>query len=191
MAISLLKGGNLNLPKTDPSLKQVLIGLRSDARSCDSADVDLDTSIFTVTENSRVRTDSDSIFYGQFRSSCGSREHTGDNRGTGNGDDEALRTKLDHVPAAILRLVVAVMVHNARARKQNFGTEHNDFIRLVNSETNVEIARFELSEDSSTEKSMVFGEVYRYGGECEFKAVRQGYAGGLRALAIQHGAAVQ
>jgi tellurium resistance protein TerD len=192
MAISLQKGGNVNLSKTDPSLKQVMLGLGWDTRSSDGVDFDLDASIFMVTESGRVRTDSDFIFYGQLRSACGSIEHTGDNRtGAGDGDDEALNIKLDQVPAAVVRLVVAVTIHEAQARKQNFGMVRDAFIRLVNSETNIEITRFDLSEDSSTETAMVFGEVYRYGSEWKFKAVGQGYAGGLRALAIQHGVDVQ
>jgi tellurium resistance protein TerD len=155
-------------------------------------DFDLDASIFMVTESGRVRTDNDFIFYSQLRSSCGSVEHTGDNRtGVGDGDDEALKIKLDQVPVAITRLVVAVTIHDAQVRKQNFGMVRNAFIRLVNSETNVEVIRFDLSEDSSTETAMIFGEVYRYGSEWKFKAVGQGYAGGLRALAIQHGVDVQ
>lgn len=192
MAISLQKGGNVNLSKTDPNLKQVLLGLGWDARSTDGVDFDLDASIFMVTEGGRVRSDSDFIFYGQLRSPCGAIEHTGDNRtGAGDGDDEALKIKLDQVPAAITRLVVAVTIHEAHARKQNFGMVHDAFIRLVNLETNVEITRFDLSEDYSTETAMIFGEVYRHGGEWKFKAVGQGYAGGLRALAIQHGVNVQ
>ena len=192
MAISLQKGGNVNLSKTDPSLKQVMLGLGWDARSSDGADFDLDASIFMVTESGRVRTDSDFSFSGQLRSVCGSIEHTGDNRtGEGDGDDEALNIKLNQVPAAVVRLVVAVTIHEAQARKQNFGMVRDAFIRLVNGETNIEITRFDLSEDSSTETAMVFGEVYRYGSEWKFKAVGQGYAGGLRALAIQHGVDVQ
>ncbi|EOU3432351.1 TerD family protein, partial [Enterobacter hormaechei] len=50
-----------------------------------------------------------------------------------------------------------------------------------------EIARFDLSEDASTETAMVFGELYRHGAEWKFKAVGQGFAGGLSALATQHG----
>lgn len=192
MAISLQKGGNVNLSKTDPNLKQVLLGLGWDARATDGVDFDLDASIFMVTESGKVRSDSDFIFYGQLRSACGAIEHTGDNRtGAGDGDDEALKIKLDQVPAAITRLVVAVTIHEAQARKQNFGMVHDAFIRLVNIETNVEITRFDLSEDYSTETAMVFGEIYRYGGEWKFKAVGQGYTGGLRALAIQHGVNVQ
>ncbi|MGV8898599.1 MAG: TerD family protein [Burkholderiaceae bacterium] len=192
MAISLQKGGNVNLSKTDPNLKQVLLGLGWDVRAADGADFDLDASVFMVTENGRVRSDSDFIFYGQLRSSCGSIEHTGDNRtGDGDGDDEALKIQLDQVPLVITRLVVAVTIHEAEQRKQNFGMVHGAFIRLVNLETGVEITRFDLSEDYSTETAMVFGEVYRYGTDWKFKAVGQGYAGGLRALAIQHGVDVQ
>lgn len=192
MAISLQKGGNVNLSKTEPNLKQVLLGLGWGVCAADGADFDLDASVFMVTENGRVRSDSDFIFYGQLRSSCGSIEHTGDNRtGDGDGDDEALKIKLDQVPAVITRLVVAVTIHEAEQRKQNFGMVHGAFIRLVNLETGAEITRFDLSEDYSTETAMVFGEVYRYGTDWKFKAVGQGYAGGLHALAIQHGVDVQ
>ena len=192
MAISLQKSGNVDLSKTDPNLKQVLLGSGWDARSSDRVDFDLDVSILMVTESGRVRTDNDFVFYRQLRLACGSIEHAGDNRtGLGDGDDEALKIKLDQVPAAITRLVVAVTIHDAQIRKQNFGMVHNAFIRLVNSETSIEITRFDLSEDSSIETAMVFGEVYRYGSEWKFKAVGQGCAGGLRALAIQYGVDVQ
>lgn len=192
MAISLQKGGNVNLSKTDPNLKQILLGLGWEARATDGVDFDLDASVFMVSDNGRVRADSDFIFYGQLHSACGSVEHAGDNRtGAGDGDDEAIKIKLGQVPPAITRLVVAVTIHEAQERKQNFGMVHDAFIRLVNLETGIEITRFDLSEDYSTETAMIFGEVYRYGGEWKFKAVGQGYAGGLRALAIQHGVDVQ
>lgn len=188
MAISLQKGSNVNLSKTAPNLKQILLGLGWNARSTDGMDFDLDASVFMVTETGRVRTDSDFIFYGQLGSSCNSIEHTGDNRtGAGDGDDEAIKIRLEQVPPVITKLVVAVTIHEAELRKQNFGMVHDAFIRLVNLETGVEMIRFDLTEDYSTETAMIFGEVYRYGGEWKFKAVGQGYAGGLRALAIQHG----
>lgn len=188
MAISLQKGGNVNLSKADPNLRKVLLGLGWEARSSDGADFDLDASLFMVAENGKVRGDSDFIFYGQLKSSCGSVEHTGDNRtGAGEGDDEALKIQLDKVPSSIQRLVVAVTIHEADVRRQNFGMVHGAFIRLVNLDSDAEIARFDLSEDYSTETAMIFGEIYRYQGEWKFRAVGQGYSGGLRALAIQHG----
>jgi tellurium resistance protein TerD len=49
------------------------------------------------------------------------------------------------------------------------------------------MTRFDLSEDASIETAMIFGEIYRHNNEWKFRAVGQGYAGGLKALAIQHG----
>jgi len=65
MAISLNKGGNLSLSKTDPSLNQVLIGLGWDARATDGADFDLDASAFLLAANDKVRGETDFIFYNQ------------------------------------------------------------------------------------------------------------------------------
>lgn len=192
MAISLQKGGNISLSKTTPNLQNVTIGLGWDARSTSGDDFDLDASIFMVGANGKVRSDSDFIFYGQLRSACGSVEHTGDNRtGDADGDDEAINVVLDKVPTDITRLVVAVTIHEADVRRQNFGMVHNAYIRVINSDNDVELARFDLTEDASVETAMIFGEVYRHNGEWKLRAVGQGYAGGLRALAVSHGVNVQ
>lgn len=192
MAISLQKGGNISLSKTSPNLKNVLIGLGWDARSTSGDDFDLDASVFMVGANGRVRSDADFIFYNQLRSSCGSVEHTGDNRtGDGDGDDESVKVVLDKVPAEIERLVVAVTIHDAQARNQNFGMVRGAYIRLVNIDNSEEIVRFDLTEDASVETAMIFGEVYRHNSEWKFRAVGQGYAGGLHALAVAHGINVQ
>jgi tellurium resistance protein TerD len=63
-------------------------------------------------------------------------------------------------------------------------------MRIVNLDNDVEIARFDLSEDYSTETAMIFGEVYRHNDEWKFKAVGQGFAGGLEALCGQFGVQV-
>lgn len=191
MAITLNKGGNLSLSKTDPNLTNIVVGLGWDARSTDGQEFDLDASLFLVKEDGRVRGEHDFIFYNQLKSPCGSVEHTGDNRtGEGDGDDEAIKINLTKVPQEIQRLVVVVTIHDAEVRRQNFGMVRNSFIRVVNESNNNEIARYDLGEDSSTETAMIFGEVYRHGAEWKFKAVGQGYAGGLRALAAQHGISV-
>lgn len=188
MGISLSKGGNVSLSKTDPSLKNVLVGLGWDARPTDGADFDLDASAFMVKDDGKVRSDSDFIFYNQMKSTCGSVEHTGDNRtGAGDGDDEAVIVLLDKVPADVQRVVFCVTIHDAEIRKQNFGQVSHAFVRVVNKDSNNEVARYDLSEDASIETAMIFGEIYRHSGEWKFKAVGQGYAGGLAALAKQYG----
>jgi tellurium resistance protein TerD len=188
MAISLNKGGNLSLSKTDPNLNNVIIGLGWDARPTDGQDFDLDASAFMLKSDGKVRSDTDFIFYNQLRSSCGSVEHKGDNRtGAGDGDDESVLLQLNKIPAEIEKVAFTVTIHDAESRKQNFGQVSNAFIRVVNKDTGVEVARYDLSEDASIETAMIFGEVYRHNGEWKFKAVGQGYAGGLAPLARNFG----
>ena len=191
MAISLNKGGNLSLSKTDPSLNQVLIGLGWDARATDGVDFDLDASAFLLGANDKVRGESDFIFYNQTRSPEGSVEHTGDNRtGEGDGDDEAVKINLAKVPADVQKIAITVTIHDAESRGQNFGQVQNAFIRVVNDQSNTEIVRFDLNEDYSTETAMIFGELYRHNGEWKFRAVGQGYAGGLSAMCQQFGISI-
>jgi len=86
--------------------------------------------------------------------------------------------------------VFAVTIHDADARRQNFGQVSHAYIRIINEEGGVEIARYDLSEDASTETAMVFGEIYRVGTDWKFKAVGQGFAGGLAPLATSFGVSV-
>ena len=191
MAISLSKGGNVSLSKEAPGLTSVLVGLGWDARSTDGGDFDLDASAFLLKEDGKVRSDADFIFYNNLHSADGSVEHTGDNlTGEGEGDDEAIKVDLSRVPADVARIAVAVTIHDAEARKQNFGMVSNAFMRVVNQADGKEIVRYDLSEDYSVETAMIFGELYRNGAEWKFKAVGQGFAGGLAPLARGYGVSV-
>lgn len=184
MAVSLQKGGNVSLEKEAPGIEQVLVGLGWDARATDGADFDLDASCFMIGANGKVRSDEDFIFYNNLKSADGSVEHTGDNRtGAGEGDDEAIKVNLVKVPAGVDKLAIAVTIHEADKRKQNFGMVSNAYIRIVNEKDGKEVARFDLSEDASTNTAMIFGELYRKDGGWKFKAVGQGFDGGLGPLA--------
>lgn len=191
MAISLSKGGNVSLSKEAPGIESILVGLGWDARATDGSDFDLDASCFMLIESGKVPNDSSFIFYNKLKSDCGSVEHTGDNlTGSGEGDDEVLYVDLKKVPSSIAKLAFTVTIHEADSRKQNFGMVSGAYIRIVDRKSNKEIARFDLSEDASTNTAMVFGEVYRHGGDWKFKAVGQGYDGGLAPLARNFGVSV-
>ena len=188
MAISLQKGGNVNLSKEAPGLSKLVVGLGWDVRNTDGAAFDIDSTAFLLKADGKVRGDSDFIFYNSLKSTDGSVAHSGDNRtGVGEGDDETVSIELGKVPAEIERIAVCVTIHEAEARRQNFGQVNKAFVRCVNAATGQEIARFDLSEDGSVETSLIFGEVYRHGGDWKFRAVGQGYKGGLGALAGSFG----
>ncbi len=191
MAISLSKGGNISLSKEDPGLQKINVGLGWDERATDGAEFDLDASAFLLKADGKTRGDQDFIFYNQLKSVDGSVEHTGDNRtGGGDGDDEVISVDLTRVATEVQKVVFTVTIHDADARSQNFGQVSNAFIRLVNAETGRETVRYDLGEDFGTETALVFGEIYRHNGEWKFRAVGQGYAGGLAAMCQQYGVQV-
>ncbi|MBN3796471.1 TerD family protein [Burkholderia sp. Ac-20392] len=191
MAVSLSKGGNVSLSKEAPGLSEVVVGLGWDPRVTDGTEFDLDASIFVTGESGKVLSDASFIFYNNKKSADGSVEHLGDNRsGQGDGDDEQVNVKLTGLATDVKKLVFAVTIHDAEARKQSFGQVSNAYIRVVNKADSKEIARYDLSEDASTETAMIFGELYRHNDEFKFKAIGQGFTGGLKPLAEAHGVSI-
>lgn len=191
MAISLDKGGRISLSKEAPGLTKIHIGLGWDERATDGQEFDLDASVFLLNEADKASGEADFIFYNNLKGAGGAVEHQGDNlTGGGDGDDEVIKVdlaKLDAEHPNIHKLAVVCTIHDAESRGQTFGQVNNAFIRIVNDDNNQEIVRFDLTEDYSMETAMVFGEVYKKGGEWRFTAVGQGYSGGLGAACTTYG----
>ena len=189
MAISLKKGQKVDLTKTNPGLKEVLIGLGWDTNKYDGGkDFDLDSSVFLLGANNKVASDDDFVFYGNLKHKSGAVEHMGDNlTGAGEGDDEQIKIDLSKVPAEVEKIDFTVTIYEAEERKQNFGQVENAFIRVVNQATNEELIRYDLGEDFSIETAVVIGELYRNKGEWKFNAIGSGFSGGLASLGKNYG----
>ncbi|MGW2816299.1 TerD family protein [Streptomyces sp. NPDC001415] len=188
MGVSLAKGGNVSLSKEAPGLTAVTVGLGWDVRTTTGTDHDLDASALLCNESGKVLSDSHFVFYNNLTSPDGSVQHTGDNlTGEGEGDDETINIDLTSVPGPVSKIVFPVSIHDAQARGQSFGQVRNAYIRVINQAGGAELARYDLSEDASTETAMVFGELYRHGAEWKFRAVGQGYASGLAGIASDYG----
>ncbi len=194
MAISLAKGGNISLTKAASSsgssqdLSKVSVGLGWDERATSGQEFDLDAVVFICSANGKVRSNADFIFYNQLQSSDGNIVHQGDNRtGAGDGDDEVVDVQLSGLDNSVQKVVFAVTIHESEERRQNFGMVSNAFVRVVNQSDGKEITRYDLSEDSSLETAMVFAELYRRNNEWKFRAIGQGFSGGLGALATSYG----
>jgi tellurium resistance protein TerD len=188
MGVSLSKGGNVSLSKAAPNLTAVSVGLGWDVRATTGADFDLDASALLVGDTGKVLSDAHFVFFNNLKSPDGSVEHTGDNlTGEGEGDDETINVDLSGVPPQVERVVFPVSIYDAVNRGQSFGQVRNAYIRVVNRADGSELARYDLSEDASTETAMVFGELYRYNAEWKFRAIGQGYASGLHGIAQDFG----
>ncbi len=186
MAVSLKKGQRVSLEKVAPGLSQAFIGLGWDIKATDTGyDFDLDASVFLLGSNEKIISDNHFIFYNNTSSPDPDTSvlYTGDNlTGAGEGDDEVIKVNFKKVPPEIKKIVVAVTIHEAEERGQNFGQVENAFVRLVDEQTKQEAIRYDLTEDYSTETALIMAEMYRKDGDWRLNAVGSGYQGGLKAL---------
>ncbi len=188
MSVSLTKGGTVSLTKIAPSLTAVRVGLGWDTRTTTGTDFDLDASALVCGADGKVLSDGHFVFFNNLKSPDGSVEHTGDNlTGEGEGDDEVIKVDLSTAPADVQKIAFPVSIYDAETRSQSFGQVVGAFIRVVDQATNTELARYDLTEDASTETAMVFGELYRNGAEWKFRAIGQGYSSGLAGIARDYG----
>ncbi len=188
MGVSLSKGGNVSLTKEAPNLTAVAVGLGWDVRTTTGTDFDLDASAIACGEDKRVLSDKHFIFFNNLESPEKTIVHQGDNlTGEGEGDDEVIHIDLAATPPTITNIYFPVSIYDADNRSQSFGQVQNAYIRVVDRATGKELARYDLSEDASTETAMVFGELYRNGAEWKFRAIGQGYASGLKGIATDYG----
>jgi tellurium resistance protein TerD len=189
MAVNLQKGQKIDLTKSNPGLKKVMVGLGWDVNKYDSGYAfDLDASAFLLNDLEKVSADSDFIFYNNKNHPSGAVTHIGDNlTGAGDGDDEQIKIDLAGVPSNITKIDFTVTINEAEQRKQNFGQVSNSFIRVCNEETGEELIRYDLGEDFSIETSVVVARLYRDGNEWKFNAIGSGFQGGLAALCRNYG----
>lgn len=188
MAINLQKGQNVSLSQEAPGISKIQAGLGWDTQNFAGTAFDLDVMLFLTDGNSKVLSDSHFVFYNNLKSPDGAVEHTGDNlTGDGDGDDEVILVDLSRVESRVEKVVFTASIHEAESRRQNFGQVRNAYIRIVDKSNGSEIIRYDLSEDFSVETSIVVGELYRRNNEWKFKAIGQGYRGGLVELLRAHG----
>jgi len=189
MAVSLSKGQKVDLTKTNPGLKKIIVGLGWDTNKYDGGqEFDLDTSAFVLGDTGKVKDEKDFVFYNNQTGGQGAIVHVGDNRsGAGDGDDEQIKIDLSKIPAEVQKISFTITIHDAETRKQNFGQVANAFVRIINEETGAELIRYDLGEDFSVETAIVVAEIYRNGAEWKFTAIGSGFKGGLSALCANFG----
>ncbi|WP_395298271.1 TerD family protein [Kitasatospora hibisci] len=188
MGVSLSKGENAVLNRDGAPPADVTVGLGWDVSAPGGPKVDLDASAIVVGADGKVLSDRHFVFFNNLSVPDGSVRHTGDSRtGEGGGDDEQIAVNLDGLAAEVEQVLFVVSVYDAEARGQSFGQVEDAFIRVVDNVTGREMCRYELALDAAKETAMVFGALYRRGGEWKFRAIGQGYASGLAGIAADYG----
>ena len=181
--INLVKGQRINMEK---GLTLVSVGLGWDPNDGTGYDFDLDASAFMLGSNGKIPKDEFFVFYNNQKSPDGSVESMGDNldgTDTEEGeDDETINVDLTKVDSQIQEIIFTATIYKAEERRQNFGQVRNSYIRIYDTTTNEEIARYDLDEDFSVETAVEFGRLYRHNGEWKFEAIGNGNKGGLQSL---------
>lgn len=153
---------------------------------------DLDASAFLLDGSNKIVHGDDSwfVFYGQLTSPDGSVSHSGDSLGEGAGDDEVITVKLNQVAPDVQRIAFVVTINEAFENNLNFSMVANAYVRIVDTGTNQELARFDLTDYYSNVTAMVVGELYRHNGAWKFNPVGDGVAKDLAGLCEFYGVAV-
>lgn len=169
--LNLSKGGNLNLAKECAGISVFKVGLGQDVHPTAGKEFDLDAIAIPLDSNGKVVDQNAMIFYNNLQwKDC--IKHSGDNRtGAGAGDDETITIDTSKVPANIESIEIFVNIHDARNRQQNFGMVNNAGCRLYADNSTTPIAKFDLTEDASMSRCIVFCKLYKHNGEWKFKAL--------------------
>lgn len=177
MAINLQKG-----QKIDIGLTRITVGLGWDPNEGTGFDFDLDASAIMIDENRKLLDEEYFIFYNNLKSPDGSLEHTGDDpdgKSSDGNDDEAIKVDLSKINDKVNEILFVVTIEDFERRKQNFGQVRNSYIRILDEDSNTEIAKYELDEDFSIETGVEFGRLYKRNGQWKFEASGIGYKADL------------
>ncbi len=176
----LQKGENSSLLKIAPQLNEIIVAIKWTKQPSDETEFDIDTSAFMLTEQNKVRTDSDFIFYNQTTS-----------------PDNAIILKnqlfkitLNGITEDINKISFVLSLHDAKQKQQHFGMLEKVTIELFNFTDKQKLVSYTL-DDINTETAIILGVLYRYNIEWKFRAMGQGYTNGLAVLAKNFGVDIE
>jgi tellurium resistance protein TerD len=171
MSISLSKGEGINFSKEAPGIKSARIALGWDINPA----FDLDVSIFMLGSNGKIPNEKYFVFYNNLESQDGSVKFMEDGKtGKGAEDYATLEIDLTKVNSSIQEIVIVVTIYDVDGINPTFSQVKNSFMRIYDTATKQEIAKYELDEDSSEGTAMEFCKLSKKEGDWIFQAVGQG-----------------
>ncbi|MEU8703717.1 TerD family protein [Streptomyces sp. NPDC048565] len=173
----MVKGANVGLAALSDDVGSVMMSL---GWSSPTGEGDADVSVLLLDGDGKVRSDADFCFYNNPIAGNGSVQLLGKTP-TADGNEDRISFDLDAVPAEVERIVVAA----SRYGGSRFGDLNDLHLTLADSAGD-SLVQFSI-EDAGAVSAFIFGELYRRTGEWKFRAVGQGYASGLGALATDFG----
>lgn len=166
MAVNLQKGQKMNLSSERNRVNGIIVGLGWDSTQSGYANVDCDASAILCGLDQKAF---DVIYFGKMRGENDSVVYTGDSKtGEGNGENEQIYVNFTKLPQMVGKIVVAVNIYDAKAKRQHFGMINNAFIRVRNWKTGEVLCQFNLSDNYSGMTGIIAAEIIRYGSGWDF-----------------------
>ncbi|MET7703013.1 TerD family protein [Streptomyces sp. NPDC005485] len=173
----MVKGGNVGLASLSEDIGSVMVSL---GWSSSTGEGDADVSVLLLDPDGKVRSDVDFYFYNHPVAADGSVQLLGKSP-TAGGSEDRITFDLTAIPTGVERIVVAA----SRDEATRFG-DLNDVCLTLAGGSGETLLRFSI-EDAGEVSALLFGELYRRGGDWKFRAIGQGYASGLAGLATDFG----
>ncbi|WP_324698037.1 TerD family protein [Candidatus Thiothrix phosphatis] len=167
----LVAGANCPVPREKLSVEVLL-----SPTQVSGAEVDI--SAFALTASSKVRGDDDMVFYGQPRPGNGSVALLANSAGRAE-----FSVDLPNLLASTEKVAFTATIHENRA---NFGAFSSLQVTVKNAAGQA-ILQASLPSSGMVESALILGELYLRQGQWKFRAVGQGFAGGLKPLAEHFG----
>ncbi len=174
--MDLQPGQNFSITKQSPTPTSIEILLNWEPAN---TPLTLDSNAFALTAQGKVRGDEDFVFYNQPALPGGGIQRAGDGR--------AFTVTFAQLPAAIERIVIALTIDQGRRRGQSFGQLNQVRAEIRDAQSKTPLATFPLATKMMAETALIVAELYQRNGEWKFRAVGQGFVGGLGPLARQYG----
>lgn len=152
-----------------------------------AAQAAVDLSAFLLATTSKVRSDEDMIFYGQPRSVDGS---IAINSSAPSSDGGVSEFSLDVSSLAADVEKIAFTATTPADSSPPLSTIESLHIKVTPENDAVDACEFVIDTRNAPEAAMILGEVYRRAGDWKFRAVGQGFVGGLAPLAEHYGVVV-
>lgn len=179
MAIQLAKKQSFDLTKRGAT--KILVGLSWEQTVAGSAPVDCDASVVMLAANHKFPDEGSFVFYNNLLSTDGAVRHFGDSRdGAADGDDEVIEINLPNVSAAVEQMLFVVTIHEAAARRHNFGNVPSASIRIYKDAE--ELCNYTMADGVAADDSVIIGSMQRSGAEWAFTSLGQGFSGGLQTI---------
>lgn len=141
--------------------------------------MEIDASAFLLNAQGKVTQDEDFIFFNQpARTEQGVLLEPEQSRFT---------LHLDRTSTAIQKIALTLTIADGASKGQNFSQIKQVTVLVKDFLTGMEIACFTLDSSSNKETALILAEFYRHQGNWKFRAVGQGFVGGLQPLAEHFG----